>query len=245
MSHSIRTLLLVVFCGLARQLWGDEATVVQKPDWQEGDTWIVQTRTLQLQASSAGVTELKTLQADWKFQVMGRERLGSEPCLRIAVVCLSAKSSEPLVTFWVDEAHGRLRQLHTLLTGHGQQRAVVERYDCDQPAAAVMSPLSAIPLDLPAFVGPEPLPQQSDYRVFGAPVGAKNVGLIGFGQSVRQSARPADETLIRRVLPDALAKSVSRKSWVEISLSDGRRRVQQLWSIGDVWPAYSSNGVTE
>lgn len=218
---------------------------VTKPRWNTGDSWIVQTSTAQVQERHSADAGARRQKAAWLFRVEGNEQLGPDNCLKVAVNCSSSSNKSPVVIFWADEATGQLRQVQTNIPSQGKIRSAVERYDSDLKSSAVMGTLSALPLDMPSFSQEENEAKDSKYRVFGAPVGAKDAGLIGFGYQVHQAARQADPEFIRKTLPDGLAKSVKPKAYIDVSMTDGQRTVRQLWSDGDSWPAYSNNGITE
>lgn len=217
-----------------------------KPRWQTGDRWIVETTTQQQQKRRElnGAEEPQTVR--WQFQVGQTEKLSGRNCHKVKVRCL-AKGRQPVTTLWVDCESMALRQLETQFPVRSGFRTVVESYDFpgNQPTP-VLGPLSALPIDLPLFVGGNrKATGEFTYDAISGPAGAKAVGDVAFSFSVTQNVSTPDAKQVKSLVPEMFAKQLDNRPLLGVRLkSADNRQVDQIWKAGEPWPLYSNNGIT-
>ena len=218
-----------------------------KPRWKVGDRWIVQTRTMQMQARRQVGQDDRGQPVQWQFQVQGTEKLAGTQCYKVEIKCLAESAMKPSTTIWVDAQTMALRQTKVELPTQGGSRSVTESYEFPggQPAP-VLGPLTALPLDLPLFLDEgTKATSQFVYETYVGPAGTKAIGEIGFTRGVRQDVGLKETEGVKSLLDEQFVKSLPTDPLVEVQLSSQERSVRQLWQAGGLWPAYSDNGVTQ
>ena len=219
---------------------------VFRPKWKVGDAWIIETQSRQVQAREATDPARLSTKLQWKFTVRGIEKLGGRDCFRLGAECLSQQRPQPNVTVWIDTAALALRQIQTQVQVGGEMRTLTESYQFagEQPTP-VLSPLTALPIDLPLFLAGETKGTQTfQYESIPGPAGTKNVGDVGFAFQIEQGMTPADAEKAKGLLNEDFAKSLTTQPVVEVRLKTIDRQVKQLWRTKLPWPAYSDNGTT-
>ena len=220
-----------------------EASVSLRPTWRVGDRWVVETRTRAIQVREEPADEAAAVR--WEFVVAGREAFGGREAFRVRVRCLD-QGPGPAVTLWVDAATLTLRQVQAQLPTPGGFRTVTETYraDADLPTP-VLGPLTALPLDLPAFLpsGAKGL-ETFQYEALPGPAGTKAVGEVGFLYAVQQTVEPADAAGIKGLLDGPFAADGDRQPARRVRLRGSDRSVEQLWKPALPWPVWSNNGRT-
>lgn len=217
-----------------------------KPHWQTGDRWIVETATVQQQKHRELDAADKPPSVQWQFQVGRTEQIAGRECHKVKIHCL-AKGRQPQTTLWVDCQSMALRQLETQFPVRSGFRTVVESYDFPggQPTP-VLGPLSALPIDLPLFVGGNRKANSAfTYDAVSGPAGTKAVGDVAFSFSVTQSVSTPDDRQVKRLIPEMLAKQLDKLHLLGVRLkSADNRQVDQIWKEGVPWPLYTNSGIT-
>ncbi|MGE0756410.1 MAG: hypothetical protein AB7O38_05300 [Pirellulaceae bacterium] len=215
-----------------------------RPKWRVGDAWIVETQTRQLQAREADGPNSQGAIVRWRFHVQSLEKVAGRDCFRVTAECVS--QAGPRVILWIDSVALALRQTQTQMRVGGELRTLTESYEFagDQPTP-VVGPLTALPIDLPLFLGgPTKGTQAFQYESIPGPVGTKALGDVGFSFQVEQGLDTPEPKQVEGLLYDDFAKSLTPGQVVEVQLKTADRQVKQLWQPGMPWPAYSNNGAT-
>jgi hypothetical protein len=216
-----------------------------RPKWKVGDAWMIETQSRQVQTRETDAAR-PGAKLQWKFTVQTIEKLGGRDCFRLGVKCLSQQRPQPNVTVWIDTTALALRQIQTQVQVSGDMRTLTESYQFagEQPTP-VLSPLTALPIDLPLFLAGETKGTQTfQYESIPGPAGTKNVGDVGFVFQIEQGMTPADAEKAKGLLNEDFAKSLTTQPVVEVRLKTIDRQVKQLWRTELPWPAYSDNGTT-
>jgi hypothetical protein len=222
------------------------ATVVPRPQWQVGDRWVVETATRPLQSRTEATGQSSRVKVRWQFTITGTEAIGGREAFRISISCLDARVAQPNTTIWIDRQSGALRQVQTQLPIPGGFRTLTESYTGGEQPVPVFGPLTALPVDLPAFVPPGTKDAGTyQYEAVAGPAGVKAVGETSFSFTVRQSSEKARLEKVRDLLPDRFTKDLTVRPTVDVHLQASDRRVRQIWQQDQPWPAFSSNGSTE
>ena len=226
----------------------DRQTPVEdvKPRWRVGDRWVVETRTLLLQATpeKQGIARGKPIR--WRFHVERIEKIAGVECYRVEVRCLEEGPRQPATTLWADRRSLAPRQLQTQLPVAGGFATVAEsyRFPGGQPAP-VQSPFTALPLDMPVFLGHVKGAQTYSYEAVVGYAGEKALGDVGFAFDVQQNVAQLEPAQVKGLIHDAFAKDLRSRPVTEVRLKSSQREVRQLWQSGRPWPSYSDNGTTE
>ena len=115
--------------------------------------------------------------------------------------------------------------------------------------APVLTSLTALPLDLPAFPSQEALGHGKGAGTFSytsqpLPAGAKDPGIIRFAHVVEQTIATARPKALESLAP-GFAKDPGVRPIIEVQLKTRRSSVLQLWQAGHPWPLYANNGRTQ
>lgn len=214
-----------------------------RPSWKVGDRWVVETVTDRVQERGAQVEKSPAVR--WQFEVATIEKLAGRDCFRIEVKCLAQGRFAPDTTLWVDAGTLTLKQLRTQIAVAGQLRTLLESYDTGaQGATPVLSPINALPIDLPAFLPPGSKGLDTfEYTSQPLPAGSKDPTILRFAHSVKQDVSAAGAKSLER-LPRPYAKDLEAKPVVEVKLQDQERQVTQLWQQDQPWPLFIDNGRT-
>lgn len=217
-------------------------SVVPRPKWSVGDEWVIETQTRPIQGRSADAAEQSSPKIRWTFKVAGIEKVDGADCYRVEIACERNDSVRgPSAVIWCQSDTMFLRQIECQVPAAGQWRTMKESYRHADGLAPVLSPINAIPLDLPAF-----LPAGSKathFVVESSPkaTGAKDVTSLRFARSVQQSVKAPSEELMKSLPP--FAKSIGAPA-MEVILEGPGQKVTQVWKAGAPWPIYSDNGRT-
>jgi len=226
----------------------DEEIVLEqfKPRWMVGEQWIVKTAALQLQVADNQRTRSRGKPVRWHFTVRGIEKVGGHNCYQVQIRPLAAGRPQPVTTLWVDGQSLCLRQFQTQLPVRGGFRTVTESYQfADGQPSPVLCPLTAVPLDLPLFLGGQVKgPQKFIYQTTAGPAGKKAVGDTSFTFEVEQEfGRPKPEQ-VEGLLHNSFTKDLKPRQVIEIRLESFDRQIRQLWPLRSPWPAYTDDGTT-
>ncbi|NUQ63327.1 MAG: hypothetical protein HUU20_12680 [Pirellulales bacterium] len=216
-----------------------------RPQWQMGDQWIVETVSLPVQVRSAGIAQAKSQPIRWQFAVQKYEKVVSDDCYRVEIRCLE-EGQQPTTVLWIDKKSQALKQMQTQIPVPGGFRTVSESYEfaSGQPSP-VLSPISALPVDLPLFQSGQSKGSQTfTYEANVGAAGTKAVGDLGFAYEIQQEIVEAQPDQVKGLVAEGFAKSLENKPVVEVKLKRFDRQVRQLWQPGQPWPVYSSNGTT-
>ena len=223
-----------------------------KPRWQTGQKWEVETINQSLQRGTKPKQKAKHKPILWQFAVLEPAKLGEHPCYRVQVQAQVGQRQQPLTTLWLDQKSLALRQVQTQMRVQGDLRTVTESYqfEAGQPAP-VITPLTAIPLDMPVFLdGDKAALHKFSYEAFSGEAGKKAADDVGFAFDIEQRIDRAGDDAVKSLqskglLSESFTKDLTAKPLVEVRLRAGSRQVRQLWQPGLPWPAYSSNGVCQ
>lgn len=216
-----------------------------KPKWEVGDQWVVETRTLPIQARREPTGLTRGRPVPWQFTVQQEEKL-IDDCYRVEIRCLLEGAPQPVTVLWIDKKSGALRQVQTQFPSADGFRTVTESYDSAgaQPSP-VLSMLTALPVDLPAFQGNEAKGlEKYGYESRIGPAGVKNPGELGFAFEVEQEVAQPGAEQVKGLLEEDFAKNLAERPVVEVRLKGVDRQVRQLWQAGLPWPVYADNGTT-
>lgn len=223
-----------------------------KPRWQTGQKWEVETLNQLSQYGGKRDKEPKRKAVLWEFKVLEGDKLGGKPCYRLQVQAKVGSTQQPLTVLWLDEKSLALRQVQTQMRVQGKLRTITESYQSasGQPTP-VMTPLTAIPLDMPVFLeGDKAGLGKFSYEAFSGESGKKDAGDVGFAFDIEQRMEPVGDDAVKELqskglLAESFTKELAAKPFVEVRLKTPGRQVRQLWQPGLPWPAYSSNGVSQ
>jgi hypothetical protein len=223
----------------------EAAGQLDRPQWKVGDSWTVETNTQRLQVRETTPTR-KPARVRWKFEIAGVEPIAGRECYRIDIVCLAKGRLRPTTTIWCDKETLFLHQFQTQVATNGEYSSLQESYAVPKGAfAAVMAPINALPIALPAFV-PSGSKSTGDFSYTSqpAPAGSKDVGLIKFAHKVQQDiGKPSSKAL--QDFQKAFSKNLEPQTVTEVKLSAPDQQVVQLWQKGAPWPVYMDNGHTQ
>ncbi len=217
------------------------------PQWNLGDGWVVETVTAPVQVRGDRTqwkTQARPIQ--WQFAVQKYEKVINDDCYRVEVRCLEDGPSQPVTVLWIDKQSRTLRQIETQFPVAGELRTVVENYQFSsgQPAP-VLTPLTALPVELPVFQGDQAKGLQTySYQVSSGPAGTKALGELDFAYQVEQEVNKPEPDHVKGLVADSFAKDVAVQETVEVRIKGFDRQVRQLWQKGLPWPVYSDNGTT-
>ena len=249
--------VLAVMAGLAA-VWGAAAADLPErdtrsptfdelmPRWELGDRWVVETVSQPLQVRGETSTQPVCRPIQWQFAVQRFEKSLTDDCYRVEINCLAAGAEQPSTVLWIDRKSRALRQIQTQLPVPGGFRTVTQSYEFagGQPSP-VLGPLTALPVDLPLFLGDQAKGMQTfTYETRMGPPGVKNVGELGFAHQIEQQVTPVASSEVKGLLSDSYAKSLTEQPTVEVRLKAYDRQVRQLWQPGLPWPVYSDSGST-
>lgn len=217
------------------------------PKWDLGDEWVVETTSRPLQIRDEAGPETVCRPIQWQFAVQRFEKTLADDCYRVEIKCLVEGAEQPTTVLWVDKKSRALRQIQTQLPTPDGFRTITQSYEFSsgQPSP-VLGPLTALPVDLPLFVGGEAKGMQTfTYETHTGPPGTKKVGELGFAYQVEQQVTPMTSEQVKGLVHDSLTKGLTNEPVVEVQLKNGLQQVRQLWQPGLPWPVYSKNGSTE
>lgn len=225
-----------------------------KPKWEVGDWWVVKTATLPPGVRAGGkgddgkeAPKPEPIVAEWKFTVGAKEKLGTHECFRVDVTVEPAAKGQPVTKLWYDVASLTLRQLETQLPVDGGYVTVTESYQtaANAPPPPVVGPLTALPVELPMFVGGRPGEQSFSYESVSGKAGAKrDPADVAFAVDVKQTLTPTTPDKARGLLPKEFTRDLKTKQLVEVKLITAEREVVQLWEAGAPWPVFTTSGPT-
>jgi hypothetical protein len=216
---------------------------LQRPQWRLGDRWVVETATRPIQGGGPGPRP--PVKIRWQFTVERREVRGEQAMLRVDVQCLTRAGRAPRVSLWVEEQTLSLRQVEARMPTGGGWATLTESYQWDSGPSAVLGPLTALPLDLPAFVNPNAKASGLfEYRAAARTLDAKDLSGPSFSFSVTQSVGPLPAAR-QAPLAEPIAKELGRGETVEVRLAGPDRQVTQIWQAQQPWPVYTLSGRTQ
>lgn len=222
-----------------------DPSVVDKPNWQVGDTWIVETVTERIQARDKK-TVANPPRIRWQFRVAGIEKLAGQDCYRVDVECLAQGRTRPKTSVWCDKENMCMRQFQTQVAFDGRYQTIQESYDYAKgQATPIVASINALPLAMPAFL-PRGSKAIGDFQFTSQPLpaGSKDPSILRFSQSVKQEVAGIDPKMLAKVLPQ-YSKNMEVKPISQVKLSTLRDSVTQLWRKDAPWPVYSTNGRTQ
>lgn len=211
-----------------------------RPRWQVGDRWTVEAATRPVQSTLAGPEQRVVVR--WEFEVASREPLDGRECFRIEAV----PDAGPPSTLWVDRQTLRVCQIRVGTVVGGQVRAITESYaTAGAQAAPMISPLPAVPVDLPAFpTGQTKGLDTFSYEAVPGPAGHKAVGQVGFQVTVEQQFTAPSDPQVKGLADDPFVKGLAVQPAVGVRLKGPHGVVRQFWKPGVPWPICSENGTT-
>lgn len=216
-----------------------------QPKWKAGDKWVVETVS---DAVQTGVSDPgKTKPVQWQFTVQKPEKVDDAEMVKLSVQS-QLPGQQPQTQLWLDPKTFALRQVQTQVPVAGELRTLSEKYDHaqDRPAP-VFVPISAVPLDIPAFLEMPGTKGVADFSYTASqppPPGIKAASKVEFEFRVSQKTRAATAEELKKWVAPNLKKDAKAVP-VVIELTTGRRTVTQLWQADQPWPVYSTNGKTE
>jgi len=217
-----------------------------KPQWNVGQSWIVETQSLQVQTREKPADQDPMPVVQWQFTVEEKEKLAGRNCYRVQVQCREQGRPQPQVTLWVDADSLALRQFQTQLPVPGGFRTITEsyRFEGNQPAP-VMTPLTALPVDLPLFLPGKTKGLHSfQYETVASPAGQKAIGEVGFAYSIQQTIDTPKPEGVKGLFHEGFVKSLPVRPVATVRLKTFDRDVRQVWQAEQPWPAYTDNGST-
>jgi hypothetical protein len=214
-----------------------------RPRWTVGQSWIVETATLPVQAAGDPRDLRRGPPVRWQFTVAKREKVAGKECFRVEIRCTGSEERSPATVLWVDARALALRKFQTELLVQGEWRTVTESYDFEgADAGPVLGPSTALPVDLPLFSSEKRRSPRFSYVARPGALG-KDEGLA-FSIDVDQHLAPARGRDVRDLLREEVPRDIDAPRAYEVRLRSPEREVLQLWKPGQPWPAYSDNGCT-
>ena len=149
------------------------------------------------------------------------EKKSGQDCFRIDVTCLVKGRVRPRTSLWCDAETLMIREVQTQVASGGQYRTLQESYDSGPASMApVLTSLTALPLDLPAFPSQEALGHGKGAGTFSytsqpLPACAKDPGIIRSAHVVEQTiatARPKALESLARASPRVRVSDRSSRS---------------------------------
>ena len=225
------------------------------PRWGLGDRWTVETVNRRLHVRSKPGEDRVVEPIQWHFAVSRFEKSLDSDCFRIEVTCAAGPERQPRTILHVDRESMALRRVTMeipTLDGF-QQVSVGYEFESGQPSP-VLGPLTALPIDLPAFLagGAKGL-ETFEYTSFHGTAEAKGLDQLGFTERVEQRVAQVPAADVRKLLSgsfekslenDLVAKSLDTQPITDVRLASQDLEVRQLWQAGKPWPIYSDNGLT-
>jgi hypothetical protein len=217
------------------------------PRWDLGDQWVVETtsRPIQMRGETDAQTVCRPIQ--WQFAVQRFEKALADDCYRVEVKCLLEGAPQPTTVLWVDKKSLALRKIETQLPVPDGFQTITQSYEFSsgQPSP-VLGPLTALPVDLPLFLGDQTKGMQTfTYETHDGPAETKKVGELGFAYQIEQQVTSVSSEEVKGLLNETFTKGLTKQPVVEVQLKSGQQQVRQLWQPGLPWPVYSKNGSTE
>jgi hypothetical protein len=211
-----------------------------RPRWQVGDRWVVESATRQVQVAEP--TARARCVVRWQFEVKAIEKLDGQDCFRIE----AAPEGGAVSVLWIDRQSLAVRQVQAGIVVGGRVQFLTENYRAMAgEASPLLSPLPALPIDLPAFpAGETKALGQYTYEAATGTVGQKAVGQIGFAIAVDQEITSAAAPQVKSLATDPFVKDITAKPTVGVRLKGPNGVVRQLWQPGVPWPICSENGAT-
>jgi hypothetical protein len=222
---------------------GSPEVPAHPPRWHVGQAWVIEAFTQAWQDSLRPRPAGPGLSIPWQFTVRSLDRIGGRPCFRVEVKCLLPGPPQPVTTFWAEHDTLALKQVQTQLPVAGGFRTIIESYAFgDGQPAPVLGPLTALPIDLPVFLGARAKStQRFIYEAINGPEGKKAPNHLGFIFEVEQQIRRTPPEEVQKLVPSILPQN---RPITEVRLKGMNRQVRQLWTAEAPWPVYSSNGAT-
>jgi len=259
MDHRVRArrVLVLGLLGLClatvasgQQRAGTRARDIQieqfRPKWRVGDTWVVETTTLQVQAADGQQQLSRSKPIQWQFAVRAIEKLQGQDCYRIEASPVLPGQSQAATILWVDRQSLGLRQVQSKLRVAGEERTMTESYRFTPgQSSPVQSPITALPVDLPVFVPNEAKGAQSfSYKATTAIDEEKAFNDTAFLVNIEQELSPTDLEGVKSLLPEEFTKDLQARPVIEVRLKSVQGQVRQLWQAGAPWPVFADNGTT-
>ena len=238
--------MLLALVAWAVPLWAADAPLEKfRPQWQEGQQWMVETQSRQQQAASP---QQQSITARWQFTVEAVEPLGGRPCWRIGIQLVENGQllAEPKTTLWIDQATAAIVQIETQLSTPQGYKQATESFQSETGPAPVVGLQSVLPIALPQYAeaGVKAI-DAFEYETVSGPGGIKAVGELGFATRVRQElVRPSEEGL-KSIFEDPEIKALGDDPLIEVRLSTPEQTVRQIWRQAAPWPEFSDNGTTQ
>jgi hypothetical protein len=217
---------------------------IPRPAWRVGDRWEIETVARQIQDRHETVPASAPIR--WRFEVAGMERKLGRNCFRIDVICETKGRTRPRTTLWCDAETLMIREVQTQLASGGRYRTLQESYESGPTSISpILTPLTALPLDLPAFQqsGAQHLAKgvgKFTYTSQPLAAGAKDPAILRFTQEVEQNTGIASAKSLGLLAP-GFAKGPDDRPVIEVQLKTRQRSVVQLWQAGQPWPSYTDN----
>ncbi len=222
------------------------ATNIPKPKWKVGDQWVIETATRPIQSRANNDQSGDEVRLKWRFRVTAVEKIAGRDAFRVTINSLDKQTSQPQTTIWVDQQTQVLRQVQTQLPVPEGFRTITESYSAGEHATPVFGPLTALPIDLPAFVAPGTKDLGAyEYEATSGIAGTKAIGEVSFAYSVQQTSRVAEVSRTKGLFDSKLIKDFRISPTVDVTLKTVDREVRQVWQADLPWAAYSNNGSTE
>jgi len=231
--------------GRAEQAAGQpEPAELARPEWDIGDSWIVETLTRRVQGREEAA-EPEATRLKWQFRVAKIEKVAGSDCYRVDIQCLAAGRIRPEATIWCDKRTLFLRQFQTQVAFQGRYRTIQESYACAKgPTAPVIAFVNVLPLAMPAFLpSGAKAADRFTYASQPLPAGAKDPNTVRFLHTSTQQVRPAGAKALEQI-PRKYAKNLGAEPVTEVTLDDREQSVRQLWQPGAPWPVYVENSRT-
>ena len=211
-----------------------------RPEWQVGDRWVVEATTRPVQSALPSPDQRAVVR--WEFEVASLEKLDGRECFRIEAV----PQNGPKSTLWIDRQSLRVCQIQAGILVGGQVQAITENYTTPEgQPAPMLSPLPALPVDLPAFpAGQSKGLHTFTYEAVPGLAGHKAVGEVGFQVTVEQDFTAMTDPQVKALADDPFVKGLNIQPTVGVWLKGPHGLVRQLWKPGVPWPVCSENGTT-
>jgi hypothetical protein len=215
-----------------------------KPQWQVGQTWIVETTTTLLQHGDdlACVRRVQTVR--WSFQVEQIEPVLDEPCFRLIAKPVGLHPQGMGVRLWATVDNLTLRRVEIDFIAAGETRTLCETFQgLATPTYPAQAPFVLLPLDLPCWetiAAKEP--GVFSYEVIPGDPEKKEPGGLRFRYHIEQ--KTVDPAQLAKGQAGTDGKAITGER-IGIELKTPLGQVKQVWQSGQPWPIWATNGRTQ
>jgi hypothetical protein len=213
---------------------------LQPPNWQIGDTWVVETEIFaqantMKRSDEMGWTEKQA----WQFEVLGIESIDNRRCYHLQISPISGNACPYAFMLWLRIADLQLNAFQIVYPAddHGanrrRPRSMRKTISATQTPDAFFDYFKARFPSLPVWL----LPQFDNHTAPSAPIAATPRPRTKLDQSIATRSDAIPPQHAARVLPHREA-ATSNARYRKVTLAYGESQEIQYWEDGRPWPVY-------